>query len=159
MLAVDAWPSATRRFVEDSVRFRREDARWFARYPLFLLRPRFHPPAAHAGHFDPGQRALNCVVVLSFLVLAITGALMSFPQHETPRTFAISFRVHIVATWALGVAVAGHVLVASGVHRGYRRVWRAMHLGGRVPLAVARRLWPAWAEDAERSDEADGRRT
>ena len=42
--------------------------------------------------------------------------------------------------------ILGHLLVAFGVLPGYREVWRAMHLGGRVPEAVARRVWPGWTE-------------
>jgi len=38
------------------------------------------------------------------------------------------------------------VLVAIGVLPGYRGVWHAMHLGGRVPEETARRVWPGWAE-------------
>jgi hypothetical protein len=47
--------------------------------------------------------------------------------------------------------LAGHLLVAIGVLPGYRGVWRAMHLAGRVPVATARRIWPGWAERVSRS--------
>jgi hypothetical protein len=46
------------------------------------------------------------------------------------------------------------VLVAIGVLPGYRGVWRAMHLGGRVSVETARRLWPAWAERAAEASES-----
>ncbi len=44
------------------------------------------------------------------------------------------------------VVLVGHMVVASGVLPGYRGVWRSMHLGGRLPVAVARRIWPAWLD-------------
>jgi len=140
---------AARRFLLESVRFRPADLLWFTTYPLFLLRPSRHAPARHEGHFDPGQRVLNCVILLSFTILAVTGIVMSFPEAVTPAAFGWSLRIHKAATWVLAGSVGGHVLVASGILPAYRGVWRAMHGGGRVPAGLARRLWPRWAEDRE----------
>ncbi|HEV8682158.1 MAG TPA: cytochrome b/b6 domain-containing protein [Actinomycetota bacterium] len=134
-------------FLAQSVRFRRQDLGWFARYPGFLLRPSRHAPAPHDGHFDPGQRAFNLVVVVSLVILAATGAVMSFPDRFIPAAFAASLRIHGAATWVLAVAVAGHLLVTSGVLRGYRGVWRAMHRDGRVTAGLAELLWPKWARE------------
>jgi cytochrome b subunit of formate dehydrogenase len=142
-------PGASGRFVSDSVRFAQGDLRWFASYPRFLLRPGRHRPAPHGGHFDPGQRLLNCVIVLSFLLLSVSGLIMSFPQFVVPDAFAWSLRIHRVATWALAAAVTGHVVVASGILPGYRGVWRAMHADGLVPAPLAQVLWPRWAERQE----------
>jgi formate dehydrogenase subunit gamma len=139
------------RFITGSVRFRRSDLRWFATYPAFLLRRR-EAPARHEGHFDPGQRLLNVAVVVSFLALGATGVVMGFPDAVSPAAFAWSLRVHRAATWILVVAVAGHLLVASGILPAYRGVWRAMHLDGTVWLSVARRLWPRWTEDGRQQD-------
>jgi hypothetical protein len=36
---------------------------------------------------------------------------------------------------------------------GYRGAWRSMHLGGRVPRAVARRLSPGWLERTSGTDD------
>jgi formate dehydrogenase subunit gamma len=143
-------PGTSTWFLAESVRFRAGDLRWFARYPRFLLRPSRHAPAPHEGHFDPGQRVFNVLVVTSLLVLAVTGAVMSFPQRFLPPLFAASLRIHRAATWVLGVAVAGHLVVASGVLPGYRGVWRAMHRDGRVPATLGEVLWPKWARRQER---------
>jgi cytochrome b subunit of formate dehydrogenase len=152
LLVAAVRPGASGRFVSDSVRFARGDLRWFASYPMFVLRPGRHRPAPHRGHFDPGQRLMNCVIVLSFLVLSVTGVVMSFPQLVVPEAFAWSLRLHRVATWALAAGVTGHVVVASGILPGYRGVWRAMHGDGRVPARLARILWPRWADRQEASD-------
>jgi formate dehydrogenase subunit gamma len=48
--------------------------------------------------------------------------------------------------------LAGHILIASGILPGYRGVWRSMHLGGRLDVAVARRLWPGWLDRHEQDD-------
>jgi formate dehydrogenase subunit gamma len=110
-----------------------------------VLRPSRNAPAPHEGHFDPGQRLFNLAAGAALLALSATGLLMSFPRAFVPAVFAWSLRVHRVATWWLLAAVAGHVLVASGVLRAYRGAWRAMHGGGRVPRELAERLWPSWA--------------
>jgi len=154
VLSIVLRPAAARRFLADSVRFRRNDLRWFARYPRFLLRPGRHTPAPHEGHFDPGQRVMNCVVMLSLAVLAVSGVILSFAHLVTPEAFAWSLRAHRLATWVLAAAVTGHVLVASGALPGYRGVWRAMHGDGRVPARLAGLLWPRWArEEATRTAE------
>jgi cytochrome b subunit of formate dehydrogenase len=150
-------PRSSGRFLLDSARFARGDLRWFASYPGFLVRPDRRRPAPHRGHFDPGQRLLNCVIVLSFLVLSVTGIVMSFPQRVVPEAFAWSLGLHRLATWVLAAAVAGHVAVASGILPGYRGAWRAMHGDGRVPISLARALWPRWAERQEAVDTAAGR--
>ena len=56
--------------------------------------------------------------------------------------------MHTWATFIVTPLLAGHVLIALGVLPGYRGVWRSMHLGGRVPEATARRIWPGWTERA-----------
>lgn len=140
-------PRAAFRFFAESVRFHLSDLRWSASYPGFVFRR--HDPARHEGHFDPGQRVLNCLILLSFAALSVTGIIMSVPERVTPAAFAVSFNIHVVATVVLAALVAGHVLVASGLLPAYRGVWRAMHGGGRVSPDLARRLWPVWAEEQE----------
>jgi cytochrome b subunit of formate dehydrogenase len=132
-------------FLAESVRFRRQDLDWFVRHPRFLLRPSRYAPTPHHGHFDPGQRVFNMIVMVSLLALAATGAVMSFPQRFLPAAFAVSLQIHRAATWVLGIAVAGHLVVVSGVFRGYRGVWWAMHRDGRVTAALGEALWPTWA--------------
>jgi cytochrome b subunit of formate dehydrogenase len=145
LLVVILRPATSAWFLGESVRFGRQDLDWFVRHPRFLLRPSRYAPAPHDGHFDPGQRVFNVVVVVSLLALAVTGAVMSFPQRFLPAAFAASLQIHRAATWILGLAVAGHLVVVSGVFRGYRGVWRAIHWDGRVAAALGHALWPNWA--------------
>lgn len=135
---------AVRTFVTESVRFRRADLRWFARWPAATLTGRF---PHHDGHFDPGQRLLNLVLAGGLLVLAGTGAGMA-TLHGGP-VFAVLVQVHRWTTYLVTLLVAGHIVVASGVLPGYRGVWRSMHLGGRLDRSVAFRLWPGWAARLE----------
>ncbi len=51
-----AWSLAS-----DSVRFRRSELRWFARWPAAVFTGRF---GRHEGHFDPGQRIANVVMIV-----------------------------------------------------------------------------------------------
>lgn len=144
------WWRAAGRFVANSVRFSRIDLRWLAGYPRMALAPGRSEPVPHRGHFDPGQRVFNVLLVLTFLVLGVTGIVMGMPERFLPSVFGWSLRIHELATWVLIGLVAGHLLLASGLLPGYRGVWRAMHLGGRVPAATARRLWPLWSTAPQR---------
>jgi cytochrome b subunit of formate dehydrogenase len=145
-LVVVVWWRAAGRFLSDSVEFRRSDGRWLAGYPrMALARRRPAPAPHHAGHFDPGQRVFNILLLLALFVLGATGVVLGMPQRFLPAAFAWSFRIHKLTTWVLIGLVAGHLLLASGLLPGYRGVWRAMHRDGRVPATTAARLWPAWA--------------
>jgi cytochrome b subunit of formate dehydrogenase len=128
-------------FVRETLRVDRGDGRWLARFPLGAVTGRF---GHHRGHFDPGQRLANLVFVASLGTLIGTGIGLT-TVHGGP-TFVWLDRVHRLATYVLAVLVVGHVLIAAGILPGYRGVWRAMHLGGRVPAATVRRLWPETPE-------------
>jgi formate dehydrogenase subunit gamma len=126
-----------RTFVRETARFDHGDGRWLRRWPGGALTGRFAP---HQGHFDPGQRIANVAFVVTLGTLVVTGVGLT-TIHGGPR-FVVLDRVHVLATYALTVLVAGHVLMAVGVLPGYRGAWRSMHLGGRTPRATAARLWP-----------------
>lgn len=140
-----------RTFTIETLRFRRGDAHWFARWPAAVFTGRF---PRHEGHFDPGQRAANVVMVGGLLLLVVTGlGLVMVPGGSV---FVWIRRVHRWATYVVTIVIAGHIVVASGILPGYRGVARAMHLGGRVRADVARRLWPAWAEENITAENAKG---
>ena len=146
---------AARTFAMESVRFRRQDLRWFLSWPRALLTGRF---ARHEGHFDPGQRIANIVLAALLVALVASGAAMAL-LHGGP-TFAVLVRVHRWSTYAVTPVLLGHILIAAGVLPGYRGVWRSMHLGGHLDAEVARRIWPAWLErtesdPGERTDESN----
>jgi formate dehydrogenase subunit gamma len=128
-------------FVRETLRLDRGDMAWLARWPRALFSGRF---GRHEGHFDPGQRLANIVMVLCFAGLLGSGAGLAVLGGGP--AFAWLHRIHTWATFILTPLIAAHVLVAIGVLPGYRGVWRSMHLGGRLPLDTARRLWPGWTE-------------
>jgi formate dehydrogenase subunit gamma len=135
LLGIRAIPS----FVAESLRLRRSELGWFARWPAAVFTGRF---GWHQGRFDPGQRILNVTLILGLVVLIGSGVGLVV-VHGGPM-FVVLFQVHKWATYLVTALILGHVLVASGVLPGYRGVWRSMHLGGRLDARVARRLWPAW---------------
>lgn len=137
-------PFATRgvvTFFRETIRYDRGDFRWLIRLPGAMLTGRFR---RHEGHFDPGQRIANLAIVGLLIALVVTG--VALVLIEAGPLFAVMAFVHRVATIAFSVVIVGHIIVATGILPGYRGVWRSMHLGGRVPLATARRLWPGWLE-------------
>jgi cytochrome b subunit of formate dehydrogenase len=129
-------------FIARSLRFERMDLRWFARWPAAVFTGRFGP---HGGHFDPGQRIANLVMVGALLVLTVSGVGLVLVSGGT--AFVWFLRLHKWSTYVLTPVVAGHVLIGLGILPGYKGTWRAIHLSGRVTDQTARRLWPAWAEE------------
>lgn len=133
-------------FVRESLRFRRSDLGWLGTWPRAVVTGRFH---RHEGHFDPGQRIANVVLVV--LLAALVGSGVALAGLHGGPAFAVLVQVHRWATWAVTPVIVGHVVVAAGLLPGYHGVWRSMHLGGHLDVRVARRLWPAWVERHEQS--------
>lgn len=130
-------------FVRQTVRLDRGDLAWLVRWPVGVVTGRF---GRHEGHFDPGQRLANIAIVALLAALIATGVALVFIK--VGPVFALLAAVHRLATVAFTIVIGGHVIVAIGILPGYRGVWRSMHLGGRVRLDTARRLWPGWTERA-----------
>jgi cytochrome b subunit of formate dehydrogenase len=128
-------------FVRETVRYDRGDVRWLLRWPVGVFTGRFR---RHEGHFDPGQRLANIAIVGLLAVLIGSGVGLVF-VHVGP-VFAVLATIHRLATFAFTIVIAGHILIAVGILPGYRGVWRSMHLGGRLRLDTARRVWPGWTE-------------
>jgi cytochrome b subunit of formate dehydrogenase len=128
-------------FTRETLRYDHGDLRWLARLPLAIITGRF---PRHEGHFDPGQRIANVAIVGLLVALVLSGIALVF-IHAGPL-FAIAAFIHRVATYAFTLVIAGHIVVALGILPGYRGVWRSMHLGGRLHLDTARRLWPGWTD-------------
>jgi cytochrome b subunit of formate dehydrogenase len=128
-------------FVRETLRYDRGDLRWLLRWPAGVVGGRF---GRHEGHFDPGQRLANLAIVGLLAVLIGSGVGLVF-VHVGPA-FAVLALVHRLSTIIFTVVIAGHILIAIGVLPGYRGVWRSMHLGGRLSIDTARRVWPGWTE-------------
>jgi cytochrome b subunit of formate dehydrogenase len=123
----------------DSVRYRRSDLSWFLRWPRAVVTGRF---ARHEGHFDPGQRIANLVMIVLLAVLVGSG--VGLVTVSGGPAFVWYHRLHEWSTYAFTPVIVGHILIASGVLPGYRGIWRAMHLGGRLRRRDAARVWPRW---------------
>ncbi|MGH2402322.1 MAG: cytochrome b/b6 domain-containing protein [Candidatus Limnocylindria bacterium] len=141
-------------FVRETVRYDRGDAAWLLRWPIGVITGRF---GRHEGHFDPGQRLANVAIVGLLAVLIGTGVGLVF-VHAGPA-FAVLAVTHRLATIAFTIVIAGHILIAVGILPGYRGVWRSMHLGGRLSLDTARRVWPGWTERRQDGANPNNRQT
>lgn len=130
-----------RTFVVESLRYRRSELRWFLAWPRACFTGRF---GRHEGHFDPGQRVANVLIVGSLLVATASG--LGLVLIEEGTRFVWLLRFHRWATYILTPVLIGHVFVGLGLLPGYRGVWRAMHGRAGIRVALARRLWPGWTE-------------
>jgi cytochrome b subunit of formate dehydrogenase len=130
-----------RSFLRETIRFERGDGRWLLGWPRATLTGRFR---SHSGHFDPGQRLANIVIAALLAVVVVTGLGAIYGWSSALR--GAMFDVHRWASYAVTPVLLGHIVVAAGILPGYRGVWRSMHLGGRLPVRVARRLWPTWLD-------------
>jgi cytochrome b subunit of formate dehydrogenase len=133
-------------FLKESVGREPGDLRWLAAFPKAAFTGRF---PRHDGFYDPGQRLANLVMVGTLGILILTGLAVLYVPMPMSLSLAV-FKLHRWASWALTPVVLGHIVVASGMLPGYRGVWRSMHLGGRLPHAIAARIWPGWL--ARRAD-------
>jgi formate dehydrogenase subunit gamma len=129
------------RFVRETARYDRGDVSWLVRLPVAAFTGRFR---RHEGHFDPGQRLANIAIVGLLIALVVSGVGLVL-VHAGPLFAALNV-VHRISTIAFTTVIVGHIVVAAGILPGYRGAWRSMHLGGRLSLDTARRLWPGWTE-------------
>lgn len=132
-------------FVTESLRYDRGDVGWLRAWPRATFNGRF---PTHQGHFDPGQRIANVAMVAAFVTVTGSGIAMAM-LHGGPA-FVWLVPLHVWSTYLLIPLLAGHITIASGILPGYRGAWRSMHMGGRLDVAVARRLWPGWLDRHER---------
>ena len=140
-------------FVRETARYRRGDGRWLVTFPRAAFTGRF---GDHDGHFDPGQRIANVLIVIGLAVLALTGlGMLLLPEGVLPEQVDLLV-IHRWTTFLLTPVLLGHIVVAAGILPGYRGVWRSMHLGGRLPEDVARRIWPRWLDRQREHAGRDG---
>lgn len=136
-------------FLRETVRVDRGDGAWLVHWPIAVVTGRFR---RHEGHFDPGQRIANVAIVGLLGALIVSG--IGLVLLSSGPAFAVLDAIHRLATIGFTVVIIGHVIVAAGILPGYHGVWQSMHLGGRLRVDTARRLWPAWADSrVGRSDE------
>ncbi|HET7276713.1 MAG TPA: cytochrome b/b6 domain-containing protein, partial [Dermatophilaceae bacterium] len=135
------------KFVTESLRYDRGDVGWLAAWPRAIFNGRF---PTHQGHFDPGQRLANLAMLVAFVAVTASGIAMAM-LHGGPA-FVWLVPLHQWSTYLLIPLLAGHIAIACGILPGYRGVWRSMHLGGRLDVAVARRLWPGWLDRHEQDE-------
>lgn len=141
VLLILIMPKGLLAFVRETFRYDKGDARWLFNWPRAIFTGSFN---RHEGHFDPGQRIANVLIVACLTVLVGSGVGLVTVHGGTAFVWLV--RIHTWATYVVITLIAGHILIALGVLPGYRGVWHSMHLRGRIPEETARRVWPGWTE-------------
>ncbi len=145
LLGAWAW-RAVRMLLRDVMHFQRRDLHWPMGFARFFLWPRRQPAPFHDGRFDPAQRVAFVIILLALAVTAASGIYIYAGPPFGRMALAWAIRMHIAAAWTLMVGVGVHILAGSGLLWTHRGLLRTMFADGRVELAVARALWPAWAQ-------------
>ncbi len=114
-------------------RFSGDDVRW--------LRRRGKDPTVRLGKFNPGQKLNTAFVGAALVTMLATGLVLRFfgPFPLSWRTGATF--IHDWTALALGLAIAGHILLAVNDPDALRGM-----LTGTVPAYWARRKAPRWYE-------------
>ncbi|TAM59841.1 hypothetical protein EPN52_06640 [bacterium] len=151
-----AAPQQAWQFVRDVSRYRVSDLAWLLNFMRFSVAQARRPVPAHAGRFDPVQRAIFALMTIALAVLAVTGVALPLIPPSARALVGACVRIHDATGWAFIGLLGLHIVAGSGVLPTHRGVALAMATG-RVSLRVAQRLWPGWTarqpdEHAPRSD-------
>ncbi|MDE3097694.1 MAG: cytochrome b/b6 domain-containing protein [Chloroflexota bacterium] len=133
-----------RQMLVEMVRFHRDELRWFFPFFRYCLRPHRHEPPLHDGRYDPAQRIVFLLLGSSLLVCTLSGLVLYVAPPQQTLLLGWAIRVHVGASVVLIASAALHVLAGSGLLPSHRGVARVMFGDGRVPVALASRLWPGW---------------
>lgn len=122
------------------------DLAWMACFLRHALAPSRHAAPAHDGDLDPAERIVLVILLLAIALLGLTGVYLYFAPPLPRQVFAWVMRTHIAAGWTAIGALAIHVFAGLGLLPTHRGLLNAMFGNGTLPLAAARRLWPAWVD-------------
>lgn len=148
VLAV-ALPRRVGHLLHDIGRFQKRDWLWSPRFLAYYFSRRRNRAPFHDGRFDPAQRIVFAILIASLTVATASGVYLYFWNPTFPlgqQALGYAIRVHITASWVLIVCVCLHIIAGSGLLRTHRGLVTAMFGNGRVSLALARTLWPGWAD-------------
>lgn len=134
--------------LRELTRRRRGELRWVWDYLRHLLAPRHHAAPDHAGYFDPLERHVLALLLLAVVITGMSGVYLWWLPPAPTWLFIVMIRAHVAAAWGTLALLAVHVTAGLGVLPSHRGIARSMFGDGSVPLATARRLWPAWAARA-----------
>lgn len=155
VLVASFLPGRVSRLLRDTVYFRRGEWRWPLQFLRFCLSPGRHPAPFHDGRFDPAQRVVFCAIILSVVVVSATGVYLYWTPPLGRTVLGYAIRIHIAAAWLLIGCLCVHILAGSGLLRTHRGLVTAMFGDGRVPVPLARVLWPGWTQRQARGVRGD----
>lgn len=147
-LAILCWWKSTLWLLRELAQRPRGELRWVRDYLRHLLAPRRHAAPGHAGYFDPLERRVLALLLIAVAVTGMSGVYLWWLPPAPTWLFIVMIRAHVAAAWSTLALLAVHVTAGLGVLPSHRGIARSMFGDGSVPLATARRLWPAWAARA-----------
>lgn len=122
-----------------------DDREFMKKFIPYLFSPKkVHMPKQHET--KSGQRLADGTLVLSALLIAISGTVLWAGKFVSPEVFRSALLVHDVAFVLIVIIGTAHAYLGAGVFQPYRGTARLMFGDGRVSESDALYHWGYWAE-------------
>ncbi len=145
-------------FIGDLIHWTKEDSRWMAKFPAYMLNYDKTEMPSYEGKFNPGQKFSGSIQVGLCLLIGATGILwMTLPRFfpDAPKILLdIVGTAHLFSVLVLLIFLIGHIYLGSGLFRPYRGMLRTMFGDGYIDKERARKIWPQWAAKMEQQDDS-----
>lgn len=123
-----------------------DDKLFMKLFPKYLFASKTtHMPPQH--EVKSGQRLADGLLILSALLIAVTGVVLWAGRFVSPEIFRISLMLHDVAFVLVTLIMGAHVYLGAGIFQPYRGLSRLMFGNGRVTEEEALYHWGHWAEE------------
>jgi len=102
-----------------------DDPKWLLKAPAYVFNSSIDmlPPQ---GKLKAVQKLAYMVVLLSSVVMVVTGLILWYPASYTPNALLWSVALHDLFMIIIGVVLLGHMYIGLGIFQPYRGAWRLM---------------------------------
>ncbi|GAB4276889.1 MAG: cytochrome b/b6 domain-containing protein [Coriobacteriia bacterium] len=137
---------AKRFFAQLFAKWDDDDKEFMRKFLPYLFNPKkVHMPKQH--EIKSGQRFADFFILGFALLMAFSGIFMWLAKFMDPGFIRWMYFVHDLSMIGLGVFLAGHIYLGSGIFQPYRGTIRLMFGDGKVSEADAMYHWGHWAEE------------
>lgn len=115
-------------------------------FPYLLFGAKQHMPPQKEN--KSGQGAIDGVLILFSVIIALTGVVLWWPQFFGGGAFVrFNLMLHDVMMLLIGIIMIAHIYLGAGIFQPYRGSGRLMFGDGRVSESDALYHWGHWAKE------------